>query len=168
MPLPIVASIIKFLRGNMELSVSRIIRRPIARVQKISRILQLTGSLTDAGLDQLIEFAQRGLDAGPTLTEKILGGAVSPADIPVQPYLFGDDPAGRNLLLEVDVFHPGVGQNVSVTLELGDVDELQDLQQIAAEELARRVSESPGKFNNVDPEDIQAASVVVRFAERRS
>ena len=168
MPIPIVSSIIKFLRGNLELSVSRIIRRPIARIQKISRILQMTGSLSDAGLNQLIEFAQRGLDAGPAINKGIQGVGVDLSDIPVQPYLFGDDPAGRNLLLEVDVFHPGVGQNVSVTLEMGDVDELQDLQQIAAEELARRVSESPGKFNNVDPDDIQAASVVVRFAERRS
>lgn len=168
MALPIVSSIIKFLRGNIELSVSRIIRRPISRIRKISRILQLTGSLSTHGLDQLMEFAQRGLDAGPSLTEKILGGTVSPADIPVQPYLFGDDPAGRNILLEVDVFHPGVGEWRSVTLELGSVDELQNLPEMGAEELRRRARESPPAFNNVNPDDITAASVVVRFAERRS
>ena len=168
MPLPIISSIIKFLRSNLELSVSRIIRRPIARVQKIRRIIAMTGALDEMGLDQLIEFAQRGLDAGPAINRGIEGLGVDLNDIPVQPYLFGDDPAGRNLLLEVDVFHPGVGEWRSVTLELGSVDELQNLPEMGAEELRRRARDSPLAFNNVNPDDIQAASVVVRFAERRS
>lgn len=168
MPLPIVSSIVKFLRSNLELSVSRIIRRPISRIQKINRILTMTGSLSDAGLDQLIEFAQRGLDAGPSITEMIRGGGLNFAEIPVQPYLFGDDPAGRNVLVEVDMFHPGIESEVRVTLELGDADELRDLQRLGAEELARRVRDSPGAFNNIDPDDVLLSSVVVRFAERRS
>ena len=168
MPIPIVSSIIKFLRGNIELSVSRIIRRPISRIRKISRILQMTGSLSDAGLDQLMEFAQRGLDAGPRINEMIRGGGLDLAEIPVQPYLFGDGPAGRNILIEVDVSYPGLERDLRVTLELGDADELRDLQRLGAQELARRFGDSPGAFSNVDPTAILLSSVVVQFAERRS
>lgn len=127
----------------------------------------MTGHLSDIALQQMIDVAEEGMKSGEVVTQGLRTGRVETEHFQIQPFLFGDRPEGRRFLVEVDVFDPQVGRKVRMTLELGVEEDLIRLQEIAAEELRRRAKESPPAFNNVNPDDIQAASVVVTFAERR-
>ena len=167
MPIQYLPRIIQWLRGGAEISVARILRRPIAHFQKVQRISRMLGHMSEGELDQILDIARRGINSARQIQVARKVGKIITDEISLQPYLFGDDAGGRRGMADLDVYVPDIGHKVRIRVDWSDPDELLYLKETATAELQRMIDQSPDKFGLPLGYLVDPIEVTVTFAERR-
>lgn len=126
--------------------------------------------LNQAELGAVVNFGERGVESAGVVSSRPSDAGIDIADIGIQPFLFGDDPAGRRLLFEVDVGVPFAGRSFPVSVEVPAATSLDDILAQARENAFEIIRRYPGDFGldsvaDVTPEMLEALTVT--FIERR-
>lgn len=115
--------------------------------EKLGSMISTRFGLGEPQIQQnLIDFATRGVTAANIIRTTNQIGLIGIDDIPVNPYLFGDEPEGRRgryvgeFQLEPD------GRWYRIDVDVADFENLEQLDAYVADEAFRRIGDSPGAF----------------------
>lgn len=95
---------------------------------------------------QLDTFTDSMIGAGKIITGLDPHSQIELPSIPVNPYLFGDDPAGRRAFFTGEFSIEGIDKFYRVDVELADITTPSDIFESLNEEALRRVHDSPRAF----------------------
>ena len=114
------------------------------------RLVKKLGIPTRPVFENLIEFSESMLAAGELMRSIPAGSTIPLANMPMNPFLFGDDPGGRRQLWRTRVFLPSTEIWYTVDIVTPDIVSIIDLSFEIDAETGRRIGGSPEKFGGVD------------------
>ncbi|KKN24605.1 hypothetical protein LCGC14_0893280 [marine sediment metagenome] len=107
------------------------------------------------------------VNAGAAIGQLEPPDEVGPAMIPVNQYLYGDEPGGRRVRVAFDVQLEGFERLVSIVEDFPDIPTLEDLREAARREVERRAFDTPGAFGVQPGAMPNMLALIIPFTERR-
>jgi len=117
--------------------------------------------------NNLLEFSESMVTAGELAAQLPPGKTLTRDLIPVNPFLFGDEPAGRRELWRTRIYVPETGRWVYLDINTPDEIPFSELEREAENEALRRIGKSPGAFGVPGDEVNPLATFEIIFGEAR-
>jgi len=132
-----------------------------------SLVLGRFPSLTPSQQQTLIGMAQAQVDAGESIDALGPNDRMSLSGIPVNPNLFGDDPAGRRLRVGTEFYDAALDRWYTVYVDLADVESRSEAEQRVIDEANRIAENYPRAFGGVGVSGLDITHVRFTFGVRR-
>lgn len=133
----------------------------------IERLQKKFGPTETPDLETTIEFGKAGNRFGIDLTASLGEGGIDLESAPINPYLFGDTPAGNRFFWRGRVYVEELGHFINIDIIAPDYLSGDDLLEEFRREALRRICGSPRAFGLEDCVDIEPTTVEIIFGERR-
>lgn len=157
--------LIGFLLGRRIVGGELRLRRIETRI--LNRLKGRFPRLSDAQLVRLLRIAREGIASAEKAKVGPADIPIPLGDIPVQPALFGDEPAGRRVLFSADVQIEKLDRSIRIDLELADTESLVEIERMLREEATSRIQDSPKAFGLDVNQEVTAGDINIKFIERR-
>jgi hypothetical protein len=122
---------------------------------------------TPQNVQALVSQANRQVASARVLQAQGNQGAIDLESIPVNPYLFGDEAAGRRTRVVVDAPIEGVDGPVRFYLDVDDTDTIEAMRKDILEQIGNIIKESPDAYKNATEDDIGNDFLVFISASRK-
>lgn len=124
------------------------------------------GPMQDADREALVDFSQRMIDAGATISESEYAGPIPPEAVPLNQYLFGGTTEGRRSIFTVEVEFPGAEGRVEMRLTFPDLPTQEELREAALGRGGDIVTQYPEKFGLPPGSTVDSGKVYILLPER--
>jgi hypothetical protein len=125
------------------------------------------GETTQSDLALTRDFGRAGVDFGTELTARLGESGIDLSGAPVNPFLFGDDPAGNRFFWRGRVYVDELGRWVHIDVIAPDFVSGEQLREEFINEALRRITSSPRGFGIPPGETPTILDVQIIFGERR-
>lgn len=143
--------------GEQSLALAQFYGWPESRVKRLMD--KRFGSLTESDRDALQTLASAITESGRQLTEQLRSGVEPSVEIPVNPFLFGDEPAGERVRYIIEIESDDGEPVIRIYLDYPDIPHPADLIEDALEHGRDIIGRYPEKFGLSETE-IEALNTV--------
>jgi len=117
--------------------------------------------------ENLIEFSGSMVAAGEKISRLPAGSTLPIEEMPINPYLFSDEPAGRRQLWRTRVYLPTADKWYTIDVASPDAVSILEVSAEVDAETMRRIGGSPEQFGGVIDDQLQNLDFEVIFGEAR-